>query len=47
MAIIMAPPCAGLRFCGQKSSACQEKKTDFRDAQIKGSLWEGAGAEGD
>ena len=36
MAIIMAPPCAGLRFCGQKSSACQVKKTDFRDAQIKG-----------
>ena len=25
-------------FCVHKSSACQEKKTDFRGAQTKGSL---------
>ena len=40
--MILAPPRAGLRFCVYKSSACQEKKTDFRDAQTKGSLREGA-----
>ena len=35
-------PLAELRFCAHKSSACQEKKTDFRGAQSKGSLREGA-----
>ena len=29
-------------FCVHKSSACQEKKTDFRGSQTKGSLREGA-----
>ena len=43
----MPPPRAGLRFCDHKSSACQEKQTDFRGAQTKGSLREGAGAAGD
>ena len=36
--MILAPPCAVLRFCVHKSSACQEKKTDFQSAQPKGSL---------
>ena len=34
-------------FCAHKGSACQEKQMDFRDAHTKGSLREGAGAEGD
>ncbi len=38
----LAPPHAGHRICVRKSSACQEKQTDFWDAQIKGSLREGA-----
>ena len=37
---------AGLRFFAHKSSACQEKQMDFRGAQTKGSLQEGAGAGG-
>ena len=34
-------------FCVHKSSACQEKKPDFRGSQTKGSLREGAVAAGD
>ncbi len=42
LCITIAPLRAGLRFCVYKSSACQEKQTDFRDAQTKGSLRDGA-----
>ncbi len=35
--MILTPPCAVLRFCVHKSSACQEKKTDFQGTQTKGS----------
>ena len=34
-------------LCAHKSSGCQQKRTDFRDAQTKGSLREGAVAAGD
>ena len=38
----LAPPRAELRFCVHKSMAGQEKQIDFRGAQTKGSLREGA-----
>jgi len=46
MEITLLPRFGGASLLCPQKQCCQEKQTDFQDAQTKGSLREGAGAEG-